>query len=163
MASASSRKGRRLEGILVEWLEQHSGQNAERCWSSDGRSRGLHQEVDVVLEMEGYDLYFQCKNDEVNPDYLFVDETHWLIDEAENQRYLLITENDMSILLHSWSNNKQFSTSTDFPEIKRARVLSDAKPNLDAGLHFQCIKKNYKPMMFVASYDTLVEINYLHE
>lgn len=31
---------------------------AERMWGSDGRSRGLHQEVDMVIEDN---IYIQCK------------------------------------------------------------------------------------------------------
>tara|TARA_R110002051_G_C8636261_1_gene485528 strand:- start:445 stop:780 length:336 start_codon:yes stop_codon:yes gene_type:complete len=47
---------------------------AERTWGSDGRSRGLHQEVDMVLEDR---IYIQCKKRKTIAEHLKpIDEIH---------------------------------------------------------------------------------------
>lgn len=47
---------------------------AERTWGSDGRSRGLHQEVDMVIEDS---IYVQCKKRKTIAEHLKpIDEIH---------------------------------------------------------------------------------------
>lgn len=61
-------KGTRLENEVLEDFKAVN-LSGTRCWGSDGRSRGLPKEVDVVIE--GYDdfrgesvspLHIQCKS-----------------------------------------------------------------------------------------------------
>ena len=49
MASKEKAKGNRFERECVE-IAQNYGFNSKRAWGSDGRSIGLDQEVDIVIE-----------------------------------------------------------------------------------------------------------------
>ncbi len=48
MPSRSKRKGTGFERELVQEA-QAAGLDAFRCWGSDGRSRGYHKDVDLVV------------------------------------------------------------------------------------------------------------------
>ena len=56
-------KGTRLENEVLE-VFKHLGYMGERCWGSDGRSRGLPKEVDVIIFPSPTDkgLHIQCKS-----------------------------------------------------------------------------------------------------
>ena len=49
MTHPSKIKGNRYEREIVKLARMH-GLDAKRCWGSDGRSMGLAEEVDVVVE-----------------------------------------------------------------------------------------------------------------
>jgi len=57
MPAKNKLRGTYYERKCVE-SAQKFGLKAERTWGSDGRSRGLHQEVDMVIEDT---IYAQCK------------------------------------------------------------------------------------------------------
>ena len=57
MTHPSKQKGNRFERLIVE-LAKSYGVGAERAWGSNGRSLGMHEEVDVLLEG---DLRIQAK------------------------------------------------------------------------------------------------------
>jgi Holliday junction resolvase len=61
----SKRKGNLFEYEVVH-LAQKYGISAIRCWGSDGRTMGLHPEVDVVIDGKG----FQCKRRKTLPAYI---------------------------------------------------------------------------------------------
>lgn len=48
MGSASKRKGNGYERELVK-QSQESGLESKRAWGSDGRSMGMHEEVDLLV------------------------------------------------------------------------------------------------------------------
>ncbi len=52
----SKAKGNRFEKYVVD-LAREAGKMALRAWGSDGRSLGMHQEVDIVIDGKKY----QCK------------------------------------------------------------------------------------------------------
>lgn len=54
-------KGNRLEKEVVEAFII-AGFPSERCWGSNGESRGLHREVDVIVHDAEDDYYIQCKS-----------------------------------------------------------------------------------------------------
>jgi len=54
--SKSKAKGNRFERECVNIAKQH-GLKAKRAWGSDGRSLGLHPEVDITIE----EYTVQCK------------------------------------------------------------------------------------------------------
>ena len=56
MPSKSKAKGNRYERECVNKALEH-GLESKRAWGSDGRSLGLHAEVDMVIE----DFTVQCK------------------------------------------------------------------------------------------------------
>ena len=56
MPSKSKAKGNRFERECVNIANQH-GLKAKRAWGSDGRSLGLHPEVDMIIE----NYTVQCK------------------------------------------------------------------------------------------------------
>mgnify|MGYP003643691803 FL=1 len=65
MANKSKAKGNRFERECVDIAEQH-GFKEKRAWGSDGRSIGMHQEVDVVIDYLlnteiSRDMKVQCK------------------------------------------------------------------------------------------------------
>ena len=57
MTHPSKQKGNRFERLIVEKAKSY-GVGAERAWGSNGRSLGMHEEVDVLLEG---DLRIQAK------------------------------------------------------------------------------------------------------
>ena len=61
MPAKNKRRGTYYERKCVETCEKYD-LKAERTWGSDGRSRGLHQEVDMVIEDN---IYVQCKKRKV--------------------------------------------------------------------------------------------------
>lgn len=57
MPAKNKVRGTLYERKCVEKAKEF-GLDAERTWGSDGRSRGLHQEVDIIIEDI---VYVQCK------------------------------------------------------------------------------------------------------
>ena len=51
MTHPSKQKGNRFERLCVDKAQSY-GVAAERAWGSNGRSLGMHEEVDVLLEGE---------------------------------------------------------------------------------------------------------------
>ena len=62
MTSKSKQKGNRFERELVDFLNDIPNTYSERTWGSSGRSRGLPDEVDLVLDYYNLDLTIQAKN-----------------------------------------------------------------------------------------------------
>jgi Holliday junction resolvase len=56
MPSKNKRRGNDFERLVVK-LAQEAGHDSMRAWGSDGRSMGMHQEVDVTIDGRKY----QCK------------------------------------------------------------------------------------------------------
>ena len=51
MPNRNKQKGNRFERYIVSLCEQ-SDIPAKRSWGSDGRSLGMHEEVDVVIDSD---------------------------------------------------------------------------------------------------------------
>ena len=51
MPHPSKQKGNRFERLIVDKAKSY-GVDGERAWGSNGRSLGMHEEVDVLLEGE---------------------------------------------------------------------------------------------------------------
>mgnify|MGYP003136477280 FL=1 len=69
---APKQKGNRIERECVN-LAQGYGFKSRRAWGSDGRSLGWHEEVDMVIETNGFfegKLKFQVKARKAIADYL---------------------------------------------------------------------------------------------
>lgn len=82
----------------VRDLARENGLDAIRCWGSDGRSRGLPEGVDVVLE-EGTDHeeWLQCKRRKNIANYLdpgnYVEGVNIVVvREDYNQNLFILTE-----------------------------------------------------------------------
>ena len=58
MGRKQKQKGNRIERKIVAILQENGFTEAKRTWGSSGRSMGLDDEVDVVLQDE---LYLQVK------------------------------------------------------------------------------------------------------
>ena len=65
MPSKSKTKGNRFERYVVD-LALKAGLDAKRAWGSDGRSLGMHEEVDVLINGKAY----QCKKRKHIADYM---------------------------------------------------------------------------------------------
>jgi len=50
--SWQKRKGTRFENLIVS-IAENCGFKAKRAWASDGRSLGMHSEVDVIIYPQG--------------------------------------------------------------------------------------------------------------
>ena len=55
MTARSKAKGNRFERFVVK-LAHGMGLSAQRAWGSDGRSMGMHAEVDVVIDGKSYQV-----------------------------------------------------------------------------------------------------------
>jgi Holliday junction resolvase len=56
MTAKNKARGNRFERYVVK-LAHGMGKSAKRAWGSDGRSLGMHSEVDVMIDGKAY----QCK------------------------------------------------------------------------------------------------------
>lgn len=70
-------KGNTFERLCVN-LFKSSGHKSKRSWSSDGRSLGKHETVDMIADVYGKEYMFQCKvrkkiSKDVLPDINHVD------------------------------------------------------------------------------------------
>ena len=74
------------------------GLKAERTWGSDGRSRGLHQEVDMVIEDV---VYAQCKKRRKIAEHLKpIPEVHvQLVGEDRGKNLAIMTQDTFFTLL----------------------------------------------------------------
>ena len=71
MANKSKRKGTRFENEIVQILNEN-GIKAKRAWGSNGKSLGLEEDVDILVEKFGYHESFkiQAKRRAALPAYL---------------------------------------------------------------------------------------------
>ena len=53
-------KGNTFERLCVNMFKSN-GHKAKRSWSSDGRSLGKHETVDMIADVHGKEYKFQCK------------------------------------------------------------------------------------------------------
>jgi len=91
MPSKSKAKGNRFERAVVN-IARDMGLPAQRAWASDGRSLGLHQEVDVVINGRSY----QCKRRKKIAGYLLPsDNVHGqIISQDRGQTYIVLRLRD---------------------------------------------------------------------
>ena len=59
MTAPSKAKGNRFEREVVKKV-QDIGLNAKRAWGSDGRSTGMHEEVDILIG-DDYKIQAKCR------------------------------------------------------------------------------------------------------
>lgn len=86
---------REVKKVLIE-----AGYEAERMWGSDGRSRGLDKEVDIIWQRGDRTITLQAKRKKVLPKYLktgAVDATVFREDRGDT--YVLIPLNTLIKLL----------------------------------------------------------------
>jgi len=105
MASKSKDKGNRFERECVNKAQEYDIP-AQRAWGSDGRSLGLHAEVDIVIGSSNYkdgNLLFhdkmtcQCKVRKRLPSYIFPktsDVDCHLIKEDRGDTYIVMRYED---------------------------------------------------------------------
>jgi hypothetical protein len=112
--SASKRKGTRVERELVEQALEH-GIAAERLWGSNGRSRGLPEEVDIIL---GGCRHLQSKARKKLPDWMgMTDKVYGVVlDETRGPTYAMIRYTDfLELLTHDPSIKRHVSTRDPRP------------------------------------------------
>jgi Holliday junction resolvase len=83
------------------------GIKAERCWASDGRSRGLTKDVDVIIHAGAETpLQFQCKRKKALPAYMDFGNCRGVIVRQDRKEALvLITLEEYLALLGQLSGN----------------------------------------------------------
>lgn len=96
MPSKNKLRGTYYERKCVERAHKFD-LKAERTWGSDGRSRGLHQEVDMVLEDS---IHIQCKKRKRLAEHLMpIDEIHVQFVGEDRGRNLAIMSQDYYLSL----------------------------------------------------------------
>jgi len=100
MGSMQRRKGFAYEREIVEVLKE-AGFKAERCWGSNGRTRGLPEEVDIVCNTASSDLWFQCKRKKAISKYLIPTEGIYatIIREDRGENLAVIRLSDLLTLM----------------------------------------------------------------
>ena len=74
MGSSSKRKGYQYEREIVKAFES-AGMNATRAWGSNGKALGLHECVDVRVDIGDEHLYIQAKRRKSISSYIKPDDT----------------------------------------------------------------------------------------
>jgi hypothetical protein len=98
MSAKNKRRGTTYERKCVERAKGFE-LKAERTWGSDGRSRGLHQEVDMVIEDN---VYVQCKKRKVIAEHLKpIPELHVQFVGEDRGEDLAVMRQDYFLLLLS--------------------------------------------------------------
>ena len=98
MSHPSKRKGCKFERDCCNKAELFEIPS-KRAWGSDGRSMGLHQEVDIVLgdKKHSDEMHVQCKIRKRLPSYIFpkenVVDSH-LIREDRGETYIVLRYDD---------------------------------------------------------------------
>ena len=85
---------------------------SKRAWGSDGRSMGLHQEVDIVIGDKKYndEMHVQCKIRKRLPEYIFpkndvIDSQ--LIREDRGEAYIVLRYDDYLSEMRRYRQLKQ--------------------------------------------------------
>ena len=100
MPSKNKLRGTYYERKCVEHAQKFD-LKAERTWGSDGRSRGLHQEVDMVLEDT---IYIQCKKRKKLAEHLMpIEDTCSICRRRQGKKF---SYNESRLLLKFNSNYK---------------------------------------------------------
>ena len=87
MAAKNKARGNRLEYKIVKLAEKY-GLKAKRAWGSDGRSMGLVEQVDVLLEGK---IKLQCKMRKKFPQWMNVEEgVDYQVVQTDNKPPMII-------------------------------------------------------------------------
>ena len=98
MSNPSKNKGSKFERDCCKQAELFEIPS-KRAWGSDGRSMGLHQEVDIVIGDKKYndEMHVQCKIRKRLPEYIFPKndsiDSH-LIREDRGKSYIVLRYDD---------------------------------------------------------------------
>ena len=96
--NSSKNKGSKFERDCCKQAELFEIPS-KRAWGSDGRSMGLHQEVDIVIGDKKYndEMHVQCKIRKRLPEYIFPKndaiDSH-LIREDRGKSYIVLRYDD---------------------------------------------------------------------
>ena len=124
MSHPSKIKGNKFERDCCKLAESFEVPS-KRAWGSDGRSMGLHQEVDIVIGDKKYNdqMHCQCKIRKRLPDYIFpktdVVDCH-LIRQDRGDTYIVLRYEDY--LAEMWrlrqleDELKQYKGTTRSPQ-----------------------------------------------
>ena len=98
MSHPSKVKGNKFERDCCKKAELYEIPS-KRAWGSDGRSMGLHQEVDMVLGDKKYndEMHVQCKIRKRLPSYIFQKDDaidSQLIREDRGETYIVLRYDD---------------------------------------------------------------------
>ena len=99
MSHPSKVKGNKFERDCCDYATDLYEIPSKRAWGSDGRSMGLHQEVDIVLGDKKYkdEMHCQCKIRKRLPEYIFPKndaiDCH-LIREDRGKTYIVLRYDD---------------------------------------------------------------------
>lgn len=99
MASKNKRRGNTYEYEIVKEFTER-GYKAERSWGSDGRSLGLHAEVDVRAFVDNKPLHIQCKRRKKLPEYIYPNNVHavFVREDRKESLVVLTMENFLRLL-----------------------------------------------------------------
>ena len=137
MSHPSARKGKDYEREVVDKLGTASVE-AERTWGSDGRSRGLDEEVDLVVHGV---LHFQLKRPADVPSYLYppdASSASIITDEKEGTDYAVLW-----LKPHVMRMLQLEPISPEVQRSSRHTVGNQWAP--DEVVHGQIIREDYKP------------------
>ena len=99
MSHPSKQKGNKFERDCCNKATDLYEIPSKRAWASDGRSLGLHSEVDIVIGDKKYndEMHVQCKIRKRLPEYIFPKndaiDSH-LIRDARGEAYIVLRYDD---------------------------------------------------------------------
>jgi|19_taG_2_1085344.scaffolds.fasta_scaffold193215_2 Holliday junction resolvase len=83
-------KGNRVERFFVK-LFQNYGWKARRMYGSSGRSCGLDDEVDIIInEKEPNEVYAQVKSKKKMPQWMSLKNVKWLLIKEDREEPLIM-------------------------------------------------------------------------
>lgn len=135
-------KGKGYEREVVEKIAAH-GITSERTWGSDGRSRGLAKEVDIVIHamFSGEDdVYGQSKRPKKLPAYMCVPEgeTLHIVDLRTGAEWQVLHLSDYCRLY-----KRQAVLLKEGKRVTRQGIGFDLRPDLGSGITFQVMRQNH--------------------
>ena len=111
MSHPSKIKGNKFERDCCKKAEEYEIPS-KRAWGSDGRSMGLHAEVDIVIGDKEYndETHIQCKIRKRLPEYIFPKDDAidcQLIREDRGEAYIVIRYDDYLSEMRRYRQLKQ--------------------------------------------------------
>lgn len=144
-------KGDKFENELVAIATEHSFEDSFRMWGSNGLSRGLPEEVDVVIDEHGFNIWLQAKRHETTPSYVNPgkDFDIRIITLENGTSFTCIYAERFFELLKFIKENPEAPLELRTETKTRKTMGKDIIPTVSIGIKGQAMRRNHKRPVIV--------------